>query len=81
MPILVTGCARFMRSHICIELLRRGYEVIVADDYSNGSSVASTAVRNVSGGSLIAYEVGDFRACVSTGMRHSHGSYGSRERI
>jgi UDP-glucose 4-epimerase len=57
MAILVTGGAGFIGSHTCLELLRRGYHVVVADDYSNSSPTALAAVREVSGLDLTAYEV------------------------
>ena len=57
MVILVTGGAGFIGSHTCLELLRRGYRVVVADDYSNSSPTALAAVREVSGLDLTAYEM------------------------
>ena len=56
MAILVTGGAGFIGSHTCVELIRRGHQVIVADDHSNSSPAALAAIRNVSGGDLIAYQ-------------------------
>ena len=56
LAILVTGGAGFIGSHTCVELLRRGHEVIVADDHSNSSPAALAAIRDVSGGDLIAYQ-------------------------
>ena len=56
MAILVTGGAGFIGSHTCVELLRRGHEVIVADDHSNSSPAALAAIRDVSGGDLIAHQ-------------------------
>jgi UDP-glucose 4-epimerase len=55
--ILVTGGAGFIGSHTCLELLQRGYHVLVADDYSNSSPTALAAVREVSGPDLTAYEM------------------------
>jgi UDP-glucose 4-epimerase len=55
--ILVTGGAGFIGSHTCLELLRRGYDVVAVDDYSNSSSAALMAVRNLSGADLVAYEM------------------------
>lgn len=56
MAILVTGGAGFIGSHTCVELLRRGYSVVVADNYSNSSPAALAAIRCVSGKDLVAYE-------------------------
>ena len=57
MAVLVTGGAGFIGSHTCLELLRRGYHVVVADDYSNSFPTALAAVREVSGLDLTAYEL------------------------
>ena len=57
MAILVTGGAGFIGSHTCVELLRRGHDVVVADDYSNSSPAALTAIRDVSGRNIIAYKM------------------------
>jgi UDP-glucose 4-epimerase len=56
LSILVTGGAGFIGSHTCVELLSRGYDIIVADNYSNSSPAALTAVRHVSGGDLIIHQ-------------------------
>ena len=57
MTILVTGGAGFIGSHTCVELLERGYEVVVVDDFSNSSPVALGAVRRLAGRALAAHEV------------------------
>ncbi|HEX6449001.1 MAG TPA: UDP-glucose 4-epimerase GalE [Trebonia sp.] len=57
MAILVTGGAGFIGSHTCVELLRRGHDVVVADDYSNSSRAALTAIRDVSGRDIITHEM------------------------
>ena len=49
MAVLVTGGAGFIGSHTCVELLNRGYDVVVADNHSNSSPGALTAVREVAG--------------------------------
>ena len=51
------GKAGFIGSHTCVELLRRGHDVVVADDYSNSSPAALTAIRHVSGRDISAYEM------------------------
>jgi len=55
--ILVTGGAGFIGSHTCAELLRRGNEVVVADDHSNSSPAAADAIREVSGGQLTVHRM------------------------
>lgn len=57
LTILVTGGAGFIGTHTCVELLRRGYDVVVADNYSNSSPASLDAVRRVAGADLTAYEV------------------------
>jgi UDP-glucose 4-epimerase len=55
--VLVTGGAGFIGTHTCVELLHRGHEVVIADNFSNSSPAAIDAVRRVSGANLIAYEL------------------------
>lgn len=47
MAVLVTGGAGFIGSHTCVELLNRGYDVVVADNFSNSSAGAIAAVREI----------------------------------
>lgn len=35
MKVLVTGGTGYIGSHICVELIQAGHEVIVIDDFSN----------------------------------------------
>jgi UDP-glucose 4-epimerase len=57
MAILVTGGAGFIGSHTCVELLRRGNDVVIADDYSNSSPAAVAAIRSTSVGQLIVHRM------------------------
>ena len=57
--ILVTGGAGFIGSHTCVELLDRGYRVVVVDDLSNSSRIAVDRVRQITGAgddALVFYE-------------------------
>lgn len=47
MNILITGGAGFIGSHTIVELLNRGYEVIVLDNLCNSSTQSLTAVEHI----------------------------------
>ena len=47
--VLVTGGAGYIGSHTCVELLARGYTVVVVDDLSNSSEAALARVRAITG--------------------------------
>lgn len=56
MTILVTGGAGFIGSHTCLELLNKGYEVIVVDNLCNSSKESLRRVMELTGKSLKFYE-------------------------
>lgn len=45
--VLVTGGAGYIGSHMCVELLQRGYDVTVVDNLSNSSARAVQAVEQI----------------------------------
>ena len=45
--VLVTGGAGYIGSHTCVELLLKGYRVVVIDDLSNSSEAALSRVREI----------------------------------
>jgi len=55
--ILVTGGAGYIGSHTCLRLLEEGYEVIVVDNFSNSKSESLDRVKQITGRSLLFYEV------------------------
>jgi UDP-glucose 4-epimerase len=55
--ILVTGGAGFIGSHTCLELLGRGHDVVVVDNFSNSSPAALDAVRELAGRPVAAHEL------------------------
>ena len=49
MAILVTSGTGFIGSHTCVELLQKGYRVVIVDDLSNSSALAVDRVRAIAG--------------------------------
>lgn len=49
LTILVTGGAGFIGSHTTVELLERGFRVVVVDDLSNSSKVCLDRIRQIVG--------------------------------
>ncbi|MBQ8648040.1 MAG: UDP-glucose 4-epimerase GalE [Oscillospiraceae bacterium] len=56
MSILVSGGAGYIGSHTCVELLNAGYEIIVADNYSNSCPLAVERVKQITGKDFRFYE-------------------------
>lgn len=55
--ILLAGGAGYIGSHTAVELLESGYDVIIADNYSNSCPEAIKRVEEITGKSVKAYEV------------------------
>ena len=60
MAVLVTGGAGFIGSHTCVELIDKGYDVVVVDNLSNSSEVSIDRVREITGKDIKFYR-GDIR--------------------
>lgn len=58
--VLVTGGAGYIGSHMCVELLQAGYQVVVLDNLSNSSRKSLDAVERITQKSLTFVE-GDLR--------------------
>ena len=56
MKILVTGGAGYIGSHTTLALLRRGFDVVVLDNFSNASPVALERVKQLAGKDLTIVE-------------------------
>lgn len=54
--ILLAGGAGYIGTHTAVELLSSGYEVIIADNYSNSCPEAVKRVEKITGKSVKAYE-------------------------
>jgi len=59
--VLVTGGAGYIGSHMCVELLQAGYDVVVLDNLSNSSRASIRAVETITQRSLQFIE-GDIRS-------------------
>jgi UDP-glucose 4-epimerase len=49
MSILITGGAGFIGSHTCVELLGKGYDVVVVDNLSNSHDQSLQRVKSITG--------------------------------
>ena len=54
--ILVTGGCGYIGSHTVLELLNKGYEVVVVDNFSNSSYESLRRVEEITGKKVIFYE-------------------------
>lgn len=57
MNILVTGGAGYIGSHTCLELMRRGHQVIVADNLVNAQAEAVKRVKELAGSDFPFYPI------------------------
>ena len=57
MAILVTGGAGFIGSHICVELLNEGKEIIVVDNFCNSKPEALDKIKEITGKDFKFYEL------------------------
>lgn len=55
--VLVTGGAGYIGSHICVELLQAGFEVVIADNLSNSSHTAIERITQITNKSPSFYQI------------------------
>ena len=55
--VLLTGGAGYIGSHIAVELLEAGYDVTVADDFSNSSPRVLERVEKITGKKVRLFEL------------------------
>ncbi len=58
--VLVSGGAGFIGSHVSVELLAAGYDVVVADNFSNCDRTCYEGVKKITGREDLPLEVVDF---------------------
>ena len=56
MNVLVTGGAGYIGSHICVELLQAGHDVVVIDDFSNSKPEVLNYIKQLKGKKVKFYE-------------------------
>lgn len=56
MKVLVTGGTGYIGSHICVELLQVGHEVVVIDDFSNSKPEVLGYIKDITGKEVKFYE-------------------------
>ena len=57
MSILLTGGAGFIGSHTAVELIKSGFEVVIADDLSNSERSVIDRIGQITGRTPIFYEI------------------------
>ncbi|WP_053367690.1 UDP-glucose 4-epimerase GalE [Bacillus sp. FJAT-27245] len=56
MAILITGGAGFIGSHSCVELLEKGYELMIVDNFSNSKQKVLKRIREITGKEFVFFE-------------------------
>ena len=57
MQILVSGGAGFIGSHTCVELLKSGWDVIIADNFSNSDRDVPRRIEKIAGKAVKVYDI------------------------
>ena len=59
--ILVTGGAGYIGSHTCVELLQKGYGVIVVDNFDNSSPESLKRIEEITERRILTVRANIFR--------------------
>lgn len=57
MKVLVTGGAGYIGSHVCVELIQAGHDVVVIDDFSNSKPEVLGYIKELTGVEVKFYEL------------------------
>ncbi len=57
MKVLLTGGAGYIGTHTAIEMIKAGYEVVIADNFSNASPKAVERLEKITGKKISLYEI------------------------
>ncbi len=57
MKVLLTGGAGYIGSHTCVELLEKGYDVVIADNFSNSKPEVIKRIREITGKDVDVYSI------------------------
>ena len=57
MAVLVTGGAGYIGSHTCVELIKAGYEVVIADNLCNSKAEVVNRIEKITGTRPSFYQV------------------------
>lgn len=57
MAILVTGGAGYIGSHTSVELLEKGYEIIIADNFSNSKPETLDKIKGITQKTFLSYKI------------------------
>lgn len=64
MSVLLTGGAGYIGSHTCVELLEKGYDVVIADNFLNSKPEVINRIKEITGKDVKVYpiDVADYDA-------------------
>lgn len=57
MTVLVTGGMGYIGTHTCVELLNKGFDVVVVDNLSNSNPISMKRVEAITGKNVAFYEI------------------------